>query len=73
MNKDERRIVGTSITGDPIYELDPDRPPLTEEEQRRMDMLAGIFDCIVVGSDGKIKIVVVEGGIHQSQLNQSLE
>jgi len=27
----------------------------------------------LVGSDGKIKIVVVEGGIHQSQLNQSLE
>ncbi|HNZ95244.1 MAG TPA: hypothetical protein PKN79_05465 [Sphaerochaeta sp.] len=64
MNKDERRIVGTSITGDPIYELDPDRPPLTEEEQRRMDMLAGIFDCIVVGSDGKKYVSSDEDGLY---------
>ena len=64
MEKDKRRIVGTSITGDPIYELDPDRPPLTEEEQRIEDMKAGIFDCITVGADGKKYVFSDEDGLY---------
>ena len=50
---DTRRIVGTTCLGNPIYETDPNLPPLTKEEEIRHAMDAGIFDCVEVGSDGK--------------------
>lgn len=61
---DTRRIVGTTCLGNPIYETDPNLPPLTKEEEIRHAMEAGIFDCVEVGSDGKDYVASDEDGLY---------